>query len=226
MPWHPLFLLICVAWKRWPLPMDLFYLAKVYHLSSGLWLEVRTADFERYVQLTVQQGCAQSTETMHSNRFVLDPFLGWIAEHYGYRASLIVAGAFLSISGCVTMLIPLCHWFRGKKKNINQSDTVPTNTTSMKSDSSEWQERSIASFRRIFTGGEPHRSGHTLTLIDLFKRLIGEGMSELPFSFSLLFFTVSISARPFIFLQKLRIHQCKRNWLFTGPRPKIGVQRR
>ncbi len=60
-----------------------------------------------------------------------------IAEKYGYKASLIIAGIFMGVSGFVTLLIPLIQRFHNKEKDVNKEKTIETNTTTIRSDSRE-----------------------------------------------------------------------------------------
>jgi MFS family permease len=63
-------------------------------------------------------------------------FLGWIAERYGYKLSLIIAGIFMGISGFVTLLIPLIGGLCGKEEDTNKKEqTIETHRTTIRSDS-------------------------------------------------------------------------------------------
>lgn len=57
-------------------------------------------------------------------------YLGWIAERYGYKCSLIIAGIFMGVSGFVPLFIPLVSKIRGKQSE----KTARTNTTTVTSD--------------------------------------------------------------------------------------------
>ncbi len=64
--------------------------------------------------------------------------IGWIAERYGYKSSLIIAGIFMGISGFVTLLIPLIKRIHGKEADENKkAQTIKTITTTIRSDSFE-----------------------------------------------------------------------------------------
>ncbi|CAF3711346.1 unnamed protein product [Rotaria sordida] len=58
---------------------------------------------------------------------------GWIAEKYGYKSSLIIAGIFMGISGFVTLLIPLIQrlYKNEKEKDTNTEETIKINTITM-----------------------------------------------------------------------------------------------
>jgi len=63
-------------------------------------------------------------------------FLGWIAERYGYKSSLIIAGIFMGMSGFVTLLIPLIKRIHGKEEDKKKKEkTIKTITTTIRSDS-------------------------------------------------------------------------------------------
>ncbi|CAF1249131.1 unnamed protein product [Rotaria sordida] len=59
---------------------------------------------------------------------------GWIAEHYGYKASLILAGVFMGLSGGVTIILYILQCFYKQKKHTENETTVKTNTTIVTSD--------------------------------------------------------------------------------------------
>ncbi|CAF3413442.1 unnamed protein product [Rotaria sp. Silwood1] len=57
---------------------------------------------------------------------------GWIAEKYGYKLSLIIAGIFMGISGFVTLLIPLIQRLRNRKEeDTNNEKLIKSNTTTI-----------------------------------------------------------------------------------------------
>ncbi|CAF1475869.1 unnamed protein product [Adineta steineri] len=61
---------------------------------------------------------------------------GWIAEHYGYKSSLIIAGIFMGLSGCVTMILYVMQFLQERKiKNTKTEKPIKTNRTIVKSDS-------------------------------------------------------------------------------------------
>ncbi|CAF1232938.1 unnamed protein product [Adineta steineri] len=60
---------------------------------------------------------------------------GWIAEHYGYKASLIIAGIFMGMSGFVTLLIPIIRRIIRYRKDSSEEKTTETITTTIRSDS-------------------------------------------------------------------------------------------
>ncbi|CAF5079677.1 unnamed protein product, partial [Rotaria magnacalcarata] len=59
---------------------------------------------------------------------------GWIAEHYGYKTSLIVAGIFMGLSGCVTTILYILQYLHDRKKHNKTDKTVNTNMTIITSD--------------------------------------------------------------------------------------------
>jgi len=70
-------------------------------------------------------------------RFLCLILIGCIAERYGYKSSLIIAGIFMGISGFITLLIPIIQRLRGKKDDTSKKQqTIETNTTTIRSDSS------------------------------------------------------------------------------------------
>ncbi len=62
---------------------------------------------------------------------------GYIAEHYGYKTSLIVAGIFMGLSGCVTILLSIIQHIKKEKNAPESRKPIKTNTTIITSDSSE-----------------------------------------------------------------------------------------
>lgn len=60
--------------------------------------------------------------------FVLNFSIGWIAEKYGYKSSLIVAGIFMGVSGLVTLLIPVIQRLRRNQDDTNNERTTKTST--------------------------------------------------------------------------------------------------
>ena len=54
--------------------------------------------------------------------------IGWIAEQYGYKASLIIAGIFMGLSGCVTIILYVLQYLNERKKDKSEK-TLETNTT-------------------------------------------------------------------------------------------------
>ncbi|CAF1234158.1 unnamed protein product [Rotaria magnacalcarata] len=62
---------------------------------------------------------------------------GWIAEHYGYKTSLIVAGIFMGLSGCVTTILYILQYLHDRKKHNKTDKTVNTNMTIITSDNLE-----------------------------------------------------------------------------------------
>ncbi len=63
--------------------------------------------------------------------------IGYIAEHYGYKPSLIIAGIFMGLSGCVTMLLYIIQYVNERRENTKNGKLIKTNTTVITSDSSE-----------------------------------------------------------------------------------------
>jgi hypothetical protein len=62
-------------------------------------------------------------------------FIGWIAEHYGYKTSLIIAGIFMGLSGCVTIVLYIIQFLNERKKNTKNGKTIKINTAVRTSDS-------------------------------------------------------------------------------------------
>jgi len=48
--------------------------------------------------------------------------IGYIAEHYGYKPSLIVAGIFMGMSGCVTTVLCVLQYIGKKRAKKNKTD--------------------------------------------------------------------------------------------------------
>ena len=44
-------------------------------------------------------------------------WIGWIAEQYGYKISLIIAGVFMGLSGCVTIILYILQYLNEPEKN-------------------------------------------------------------------------------------------------------------
>ena len=65
---------------------------------------------------------------------------GYIAEHYGYKASLIMAGIFMGLSGCVTILLCILQCIYDRKENSQLEKPIKTDATIVMSDSSEGDE--------------------------------------------------------------------------------------
>jgi len=59
---------------------------------------------------------------------------GYIAEHYGYKSSLIIAGIFMGLSGCVTIILYILQYLNEHKKDTKNGKIVKTNTTIITSD--------------------------------------------------------------------------------------------
>ncbi|CAF3492141.1 unnamed protein product [Rotaria sp. Silwood1] len=59
---------------------------------------------------------------------------GWIAEHYGYKASLILAGVFMGLSGGVTIILYILQCLYKREKHTKNKTTVKKNTTIVTSD--------------------------------------------------------------------------------------------
>ncbi|CAF2516370.1 unnamed protein product [Rotaria sp. Silwood2] len=59
---------------------------------------------------------------------------GWIAEHYGYKASLILAGVFMGLSGGVTTILYILQCLHWREKHTENETTVKRNTTIVTSD--------------------------------------------------------------------------------------------
>ncbi len=64
--------------------------------------------------------------------------IGYIAEHYGYKPSLIIAGIFMGLSGCVTIILYILQYLNERKTDTKKRKVVKTNTTIVTSDSLEW----------------------------------------------------------------------------------------
>ena len=59
---------------------------------------------------------------------------GWIAEHYGYKASLLIAGAFMGLSGCVTIVLYITQWIRSRNAHMKKEELIKANTKMITSD--------------------------------------------------------------------------------------------
>ncbi|CAF1000003.1 unnamed protein product [Adineta ricciae] len=63
---------------------------------------------------------------------------GWIAERYSYIASLIIAGIFMGLSGCVTIVLYIVQFIKKRKSDkTSGGKTIKTNTTMNTSDSEQ-----------------------------------------------------------------------------------------
>ncbi len=62
---------------------------------------------------------------------------GYIAEHYGYKTSLIVAGIFMGLSGCVTTILSIIQYTRKRRNDPTSRKPTKTSTTIVTSDSPE-----------------------------------------------------------------------------------------
>ncbi|CAF5191030.1 unnamed protein product, partial [Rotaria magnacalcarata] len=54
---------------------------------------------------------------------------GLIAEKYGYKSSLILAGICMGLSGMVTLVIPLIQRLRNNQEDKNNEKTIKTSAT-------------------------------------------------------------------------------------------------
>ncbi|CAF3314726.1 unnamed protein product [Rotaria socialis] len=59
---------------------------------------------------------------------------GLIAEKYGYKSSLILAGICMGLSGIVTLMIPLIQRLRNNQEDKNNEKTIKTSTTTSRLD--------------------------------------------------------------------------------------------
>ncbi|CAF3951872.1 unnamed protein product [Rotaria magnacalcarata] len=59
---------------------------------------------------------------------------GLIAEKYGYKSSLILAGICMGLSGMVTLVIPLIQRLRNNQEDKNNEKTIKTSATRSRSD--------------------------------------------------------------------------------------------
>ena len=66
--------------------------------------------------------------------------LGYIAQYYGYKASLIIAGIFMGLSGGVTIILSILQYLEKRRKDPTREQTIKTHTTTLTSDSSEGEE--------------------------------------------------------------------------------------
>jgi MFS family permease len=62
-------------------------------------------------------------------------YLGWIAEHYGYKLSLLIAGGFMGLSGCVTIVLYVLQWAREQNDTVKSKTVTEKTTTTVTSDS-------------------------------------------------------------------------------------------
>jgi hypothetical protein len=64
----------------------------------------------------------------YSVLFVFNDYLclGWIAQQHGYQVSLFLAGIFMSLSGFITILIPLINYLRKKHTHANVEQRFQT----------------------------------------------------------------------------------------------------
>ena len=65
---------------------------------------------------------------------LIDVDSGWIAEHYGYKSSLLIAGAFMGLSGCVTIVLYTTQWIRRRNARVKKEDMIKANTKMITSD--------------------------------------------------------------------------------------------
>lgn len=73
----------------------------------------------------------------NSSSLLFVSLLGYIAEHYSYKLSLIIAGVFMGLSGLVTIILYILQYINERKEDAKKRKVVKTHTTVITSDSSQ-----------------------------------------------------------------------------------------